>query len=150
MSVIANKRGLSSMQFYKTAMDLSRDIAKDLLAKLSDTDKVPDCPAYFVRYIRTRILNELTAMMENIVRGNSIYPTTLEELAMRKQFQNNAIGYCNAINATLNYAVSLFPKSLHTFIKYADLLDHEQHLLRRWKQSNNKIERRIKSRPTVN
>lgn len=131
MSVIANKRGLSSMQFYKTAMDLSRDITKDLLAKLSDTDKVPDCPAYFVRYIRTRILNELTAMMENIVRGNSIYPTTLEELAMRKQFQNNAIGYCNAINATLNYAVSLFPKSLHTFIKYADLLDHEQHLLRR-------------------
>ena len=135
MSVIANKKGLSSMQFYKTAMDLSRDITKDLLAKLSDTDKVPDCPAYFVRYI---------------VRGNSIYPTTLEELAMRKQFQNNAIGYCNAINATLNYAVSLFPKSLHTFIKYADLLDHEQHLLRRWKQSNNKIERRIKSRPTVN
>ena len=65
MSVIANKRGLSSMQFYKTAMDLSRDITKDLLTKLSDTDKVPDCPAYFVRYIRTRILNELTAMMEN-------------------------------------------------------------------------------------
>ena len=28
MSVIANKRGLSSMQFYKTAMDLSRDITK--------------------------------------------------------------------------------------------------------------------------
>ena len=47
------------MQFYKTAMDLSRDITKDLLAKLSDTDKVPDCPAYFVRYIRTRILNLL-------------------------------------------------------------------------------------------
>ena len=40
MSVIANKRGLSSMQFYKTAMDLSKDITKDLLAKLSDTIKV--------------------------------------------------------------------------------------------------------------
>ena len=40
MSVIANKRGLSSMQFYKTAMNLSRDITKDLLAKLLEQHKI--------------------------------------------------------------------------------------------------------------
>lgn len=151
MSVVANKRGLSSMQFYKLATDISKDITNDLLRKLTDADKVPDCPAFFVRYIRERILNEMLAMTEYIVRGNSIYPTTLEDLAMRRQFQNHAIGYCNTLSATLNYCVVCFPKSLHTFMKYAEQLDHLQHLLRRWKQSNNKIERRIKenSKPTV-
>lgn len=150
MSVIANKRGLSSMQFYKTAMDLSKAITLDLLRKMSDDKAVPDAPAYFIRYMRERILNELTLMMEFIVKGNSIYPTTLEELAMRKQFQNQAIGYCNTLSATLNYCVALFPDSLHTFLKYVDMLDHEQHLLRKWKQSNNKIEKRIQGRLTVN
>lgn len=138
------------MQFYKTAMDLSKAITLDLLRKMSDDKAVPDAPAYFIRYMRERILNELTLMMEFIVKGNSIYPTTLEELAMRKQFQNQAIGYCNTLSATLNYCVALFPDSLHTFLKYADMLDHEQHLLRKWKQSNNKIEKRIQGRLTVN
>lgn len=40
------------MQFYKTAMDLSKAITLDLLRKMSDDKAVPDAPAYFIRYMK--------------------------------------------------------------------------------------------------
>lgn len=143
MSVIVSKRKVSSMQFYKTARDLRRDITKMLEKMFSDESKF--CYSRGLEYyIQTRILEVLGNLMEAITRANEIYPTTPEELTKRRLLQNDAIGYASLVENELEYLVDLFPKKIKQIIMFSDSIDHLIKLLRRWKQSNSKVSKRLK------
>lgn len=143
MSVIVSKRKVSSMQFYKTARDLRRDITKMLEQMFSDESKF--CYSRGLEYyIQTRILEVLGRLMEAITRANEIYPTTPEELTKRRLLQNDAIGYASLVENELEYLVDLFPQKIKQIIMFSDSIDHLIKLLRRWKQSNSKVSKRLK------
>lgn len=143
MSVIVSKRKISSMQFYKTARDLRRDITKMLEKMFSDESK--SCYSRGLEYyIQTRILEVLGELMEAITRANEIYPTTQEELTKRRLLQNDAIGYASLVENELEYLVDLFPEKIKQIIMFSDSIDHLIKLLRRWKQSNSKVSKRLK------
>ncbi len=143
MSVIVSKRKVSSMQFYKTARDLRRDITKMLEQMFSDESKF--CYSRGLEYyIQTRILEVLGKLMEAITRANEIYPTTPEELSKRRLLQNDAIGYASLVENELEYLVDLYPKKIKQIIMFSDSIDHLIKLLRRWKQSNSKVSKRLK------
>jgi len=64
MSVIVSKRRVSSMQFYKTARDLRRDITKMLEQMFSDESKF--CYSRGLEYyLQHRILDVLGSLMED-------------------------------------------------------------------------------------
>ena len=143
MSVIVSNRKVSSMQFYKTARDLRRDITKMLEQMFSDESKF--CYSRGLEYyIQTRILEVLGELMEAITRANEIYPTTQEELTKRRLLQNDAIGYASLVENELEYLVDLFPEKIKQIIMFSDSIDHLTKLLRRWKQSNSKVSKRLK------
>lgn len=143
MSVIVSNRKVSSMQFYKTARDLRRDITKMLEQMFSDESKF--CYSRGLEYyIQTRILDVLGKLMEAITRANEIYPTTPEELSKRRLLQNDAIGYASLVENELEYLVDLFPEKIKQIIMFSDSIDHLTKLLRRWKQSNSKVSKRLK------
>lgn len=131
------------MQFYKTARDLRRDITKMLEQMFSDESKF--CYSRGLEYyIQTRILDVLGKLMEAITRANEIYPTTPEELSKRRLLQNDAIGYASLVENELEYLVDLFPEKIKQIIMFSDSIDHLIKLLRRWKQSNSKVSKRLK------
>jgi hypothetical protein len=131
------------MQFYKTARDLRRDITKMLEQMFSDESKF--CYSRGLEYyIQTRILEVLGKLMEAITRANEIYPTTPEELSKRRLLQNDAIGYASLVENELEYLVDLFPQKIKQIIMFSDSIDHLIKLLRRWKQSNSKVSKRLK------
>lgn len=131
------------MQFYKTARDLRRDITKMLEKMFSDESK--SCYSRGLEYyIQTRILEVLGELMEAITRANEIYPTTQEELTKRRLLQNDAIGYASLVENELEYLVDLFPEKIKQIIMFSDSIDHLIKLLRRWKQSNSKVSKRLK------
>ena len=131
------------MQFYKTARDLRRDITKMLEQMFSDESKF--CYSRGLEYyIQTRILDVLGKLMEAITRANEIYPTTQEELTKRRLLQNDAIGYASLVENELEYLVDLFPEKIKQIIMFSDSIDHLTKLLRRWKQSNSKVSKRLK------
>jgi hypothetical protein len=143
MSVIVSNRKVSAMQFYKTARDLRRDITKMLEQMFSDESKF--CYSRGLEYyIQTRILEVLGKLMEAITRANEIYPTTPEELSKRRLLQNDAIGYASLVENELEYLVDLFPQKIKQIIMFSDSIDHLIKLLRRWKQSNSKVSKRLK------
>lgn len=143
MSVIVSNRKISAMQFYKTARDLRRDITKMLEQMFSDESKF--CYSRGLEYyIQTRILEVLGKLMEAITRANEIYPTTPEELSKRRLLQNDAIGYASLVENELEYLVDLFPQKIKQIIMFSDSIDHLIKLLRRWKQSNSKVSKRLK------
>ena len=143
MSVIVSNRKVSSMQFYKTARDLRRDITKMLEQMFSDESKF--CYSRGLEYyIQTRILEVLGELMEAITHANEIYPTTQEELTKRRLLQNDAIGYASLVENELEYLVDLFPEKIKQIIMFSDSIDHLTKLLRRWKQSNSKVSKRLK------
>lgn len=144
MSVIKSKRRISSMQFYKTARDLRRDISSMLDKMFNDESKFTYSRG-IEYYLQTRILDVLGKMMESIVRANEIYPTTEEEVMQRKLLQNEAIGWVGVLENELEYLVDLFPSKIKQVIVFIDTVDHELKLLRRWKQSNAKILKSLRS-----
>jgi hypothetical protein len=145
MSVIVSKRKISGMQFYMTARSLRRDITKMLEQMFYDESKF--CYSKGLEYyIQTRILDLLGNMMESIVNANEIYPTTAEEVMQRKLLQNKAIGYVANIENELEYLVVLYPEKIRQVIMFIDSIDHEKKLLRRWKQSNSKILKKIQGK----
>lgn len=143
MSVIVSNRKVSAMQFYKTARDLRRNVTKMLEQMFSDESKF--CYSRGLEYyIQTRILEVLGKLMEAITRANEIYPTTPEELSKRRLLQNDAIGYASLVENELEYLVDLFPQKIKQIIMFSDSIDHLIKLLRRWKQSNSKVSKRLK------
>jgi len=144
MAVIVSKRNISTMQFYKTARDLRRDITKMLELMFYDESKF--CYSRGLEYyLQTRMLEVLGKLMEAITRANEIYPTTEEELTKRRLLQNDAIGYASLVENELEYLVDLFPKKIRQVRMFSNDTDYLLKLLRRWKQSNNKVLKAIKA-----
>jgi hypothetical protein len=125
------------MQFYTTARDLQRDITLDLIARFnSDLYKsnsqsesgteittIEKRNKYIVKHIKHRILKHLEKLIDAISRGNAIYPTTADELNLRKQYQNKAIGSLESLQNDLEYCVDIYPGKLAAMLRYADSID---------------------------
>lgn len=142
MSVIANKRGLSDMQFYKTARDLRNKISLELIPEIEKSNLYD----ILKNKIINSLLNCIFDIMKFITRANSIYPTSIEEVQKRKLLQVDAISICEHLYELFEYIIDLKSIKINKILKYADDLNYLIKLLRRWKQSNNKIIKAIENK----
>ena len=131
------------MQFFKTSRDLRRDLTKMLEAMFYEESKFSYSRG-LEYYLQIRFLDLLGGMMEAIVNANEIFPTTEEEVTQRRLLQNKAIGFVANIENELEYLVDLYPEKIRQVIMFADVIDHEKKLLRKWKQSNSKLLKSLK------
>ena len=141
MSVLKNKRSISDMQFYKTARDLRKKITLQLLPKLKE-NKV-QLPDFITDNFIADTMKTLNEIMEYIVKANAIYPTIEAEVEKRRLLQDDAICSCEHLYSLLEYLIDIYPEQLKNVLLYVDDIDHLIKLLRRWKQSNNKIMKAI-------
>ena len=148
MSVLANKRRLSQMQFYKNAFDLSTKMTLELLVKLKK-NKV-NLEEFIINNFINKIMNTLDDIMEYITKANAIYPTIEAEVEKRRLLQDDAICSCEHLYVILERLVAIYPAELKNVMQYIDDIDHLIKLLRRWKQSNNKIMKAIEEKKNKN
>ncbi|MDD7611972.1 MAG: hypothetical protein PUJ82_13775 [Spirochaetales bacterium] len=160
MSVPKHKRKLSEMEFYRQTMDLYRDVTMQLLVNFekglykdrfetvdgTEVITVEKYPQDVVNYIKRHAFEILGKMADAVTVANSIYPTTLEECRVRRNIQNEAIGYCNALLTHYEYMAAVFPRKTTTLMNYADRTMKLQGLMRHWKQSTAKFEKQIKEK----
>lgn len=103
-------------------------------------------PLWLIIHHRKSILNTLDDLLDNMIKANSIYPTTVSEFEFRKQFQSKAIGCCYCLLQKLQTAISDLPVDVNKYMPYVERIQLELKLLKDWKKSNNKILKAILSK----
>ena len=139
MSVKVADRGISDLQFYKTARDIRKRITLMLSRFFSSEVKDPE----LAHFMKISILKLCTNLMSNICRANAIYPIYFEELVERQILQDKAIGSCEALYQELEFLIDIYPCRINEVADISKSIAHEINLLRRWKKSNNKIKNRL-------
>jgi hypothetical protein len=81
--------------------------------------------------------------MWNLTAANTIYPTTLEELAERRRYQNLAIINCERLFQEFQYCGDILPVHVAKFMPYVDRVQYEIRLLKGWRKSNSIIAKRL-------
>lgn len=91
------------------------------------------------RYWQTHAVplhRECWQLIVSITMANSIYPSTEEDLAERRKYQQDAIGHNANIFQLLRLILTEIPSvSANKVIKIAELAAQENELLRAWRRS---------------
>lgn len=153
-----NKRRQSPLQVYETAVILRRDlmfymiehfcseklyrekVITDKGTEIKTTESYPEDAVKFYRETILILLRELTRV---ISRGNAIYPTTIEDIKHREDFQKQAIEICCNLQAELNCIATTFEDQVQGFLSFADRIGILMVQIKKWKKSNKKFEAKI-------
>jgi len=158
LSVLKNKRGLSSLEFYHNARKLRKEMTNWLLRDFGVRNKVriekrpgeePEkiteaYPEWLIIHLREKILSILHNMMMNITAANTIYPITFDELALRRRYQTGAVINCEQLIQEIEYCEDILPLEMKKFEPYFEMINYEIKLLKGWRKANNKIAEKIK------
>jgi len=150
-----NKRGLSRLEFYHNARRLRKELTALILRdfgihsrgkRFKEETGSQQPEGYYDELVdefskNMRML--LRNMMLNITAGNTIYPTTHEELATRRMYQNGAIINCEQLLQEILYCEDVMPVKASVFIPYIEKIEFEIKLLKGWRKSNSKMAERI-------
>lgn len=102
----------------------------------------------YFRYLMTNAkesIDKLATLLTNNLRGaNSIYPKTLHELEVRRDYQNNAIVNCNQILKELQRVVEMFDVDINIYKEPIEDINREIDLIKSWRQRDNAMQARIK------
>lgn len=155
MSVLAAKRKESRDEAITHSIEL-HDMLTELMRRsfgIKDVDQyvrvrfaygkdpVEDFAKY--RYIMTESKNQIertaSLLTANLRAAKSLYPTSMHEYEIRRDYQNAGIVNCNQLIDQLQHVVDVFNVDLNVYGKYIKAIDREIELIKKWRQRDNKI-----------
>jgi len=157
VSVLKSKRGLSRLEFYHNARKLREDITNLLLRDFGVRDKIRKIkaegnlevtviegyPEWLIESFRDNIIQILRSLIMNITAGNTIYPTTMDELNLRRRYQNGAIVNCEQLLQEMIHISDVLPLKMEKFTPFIDAIEFESKLLKGWRKSNSELAKKI-------
>ena len=138
MGVLKNKRGESQMEFYHTAT-----LARAELTRFVMNDDI--VPKRWRPVFTFPIIEKVIALIDNITAANTIYPQSMHEYEMRRDYQNKAIITVEQIIQLLQFMLSTLPVSADRFKPVTELLMKEGALLRGWRKAGNKLKEKFEN-----
>lgn len=98
---------------------------------------------WFIEDRRNCVMDCLRNIQEYITVANSMYPEFMEELIERRLNQDKAIGQCQRLLQELQYTMEVLPVDINKYIPFADDIDREIALLKKWRKSDNKFKKKF-------
>ncbi len=118
---------------------------KALLEKYGiEKNIIDEYPDWLIDKMRSSIMDILRNLILNIRAANIIYPTSEAEFFERRIRQDRAIGNCEQLDEEMQYIISVIPVDAQKYMRYTDMIEKEEALLRGWRKSDNKILTRIR------
>jgi hypothetical protein len=99
-----------------------------------------------MRELSKSIKELLRNLILNITGGNTIYPVTLEDVKLRRYYQNQAIVNCEQLHQEFLFCEDTLPVKASAFASYIEKIEFEIKLLKGWRKSTNKFESDIKQK----
>lgn len=168
--ILLKDRNLSKLEFYNTALNirlrvtsifLNQFCVEDIEFKTQTytpaTEAVKSHQKWVVTTIREAIMHQLVELINNITDAYSIYPTTIHEWEVRRDYQTAAIGNCEKLLQHFQFVLELFnenPYNLFTgkrvnvdkLLPYADDICKEIQYLKGWRKAGNKLRTEIEKK----
>jgi hypothetical protein len=143
MSVLASKRGISDMEFYKNAVEIRNEVTDFLLRDfgIKNLKESSDNVQWYINDERSFMMKTVRDMIINIVRANNIYVYTTLDHDLKRAYQNLAI---NAVYTLYEEFANAFMRvqnvKLHKRCEYfLGMLEKELILLKAWRKKNKKV-----------
>ena len=143
MSVLASKRGISDMEFYKNAVEIRNEVTDFLLRDfgIKNLKESSDNVQWYINDERSFMMKTVRDMIINIVRANNIYVYTTLDHDLKRAYQNLAI---NAVYTLYEEFANAFMRvqnvKLHKRCEYfLGMLEKELVLLKAWRKKNKKV-----------
>lgn len=89
-NVLERHRGVSEMEFYRTAVEIRHELTTFLMRE-------KNVPKRWRSIYTYPIINLVQAQIDLIVKANNIYPFNAEQVEERKAIQQSCIDYCDLI-----------------------------------------------------
>lgn len=121
MSVLKNKRAQSSVQFLETAKDLHIFTMRTCKKYI---------PKAYTFYISIPIVNIALNIHSCVKRGNSIFPSKLQDVMLRREQFVMAGAELQNLISQINIVYDMFPIADNTMIKWLDLVNQEIALIK--------------------
>jgi hypothetical protein len=99
-----------------------------------------------MRDLSKSIKELLRNLMMNITGGNTIYPVNLEDVKLRRYYQNQAIVNCEQLHQEFLFCEDTLPVKASKIVPYIEKIEFEIKLLKGWRKSTNKFEADIKQK----
>ena len=128
-NVLARKRSVSVLEFYKNAQELRSALTRFVMSE----KHVPKRYRFVFAMPTIELLN---ALFNNITMANTIYPINEHELQMRRDYQTKAIGNCEQILQMLQYMLETLPINADKLSPIVEMIEKETALLKAWRKSN--------------
>lgn len=130
MSVLARKRGLSELEFWKNASEIRALFARYLMSE-------KHIPKRWRPIFTFPGIDYGRKLMEEITAANTIYPTTENELAQRRVHQTEAVIACEQIIQHIQWIIdTLDGANVSDFEILGDMLFKEVALLKAWRKQS--------------
>jgi hypothetical protein len=143
MSVLASKRGISDMEFYKNAVEIRNEVTDFLLRDfgIKNLKESSDNVQWYINDERSFMMKTVRDLIINIVRANNIYVYTTLDHDLKRAYQNLAI---NAVYTLYEEFANAFMRvqnvKLHKRCEYfLGMLEKELVLLKAWRKKNKKV-----------
>jgi hypothetical protein len=99
-----------------------------------------------MRDLSRSIKELLRNLIMNITGGNTIYPANLEDVKLRRYYQNQAIINCEQLHQEFLFCEDTLPVKASKFAPYVEKIEFEIKLLKGWRKSTNRLESDIKQK----
>ena len=132
MSVLKRNRSESQLEFYNTATELRAELTRFVMS-----EKI--VPKRWRPVFTFPMVNHIIALFDNITAANTIYPKSLREAEMRREYQTKAIITVEQIFQLLQYLLTTLPVDANKFRPVTQKLVKEAQLLRGWRKADYKF-----------
>jgi len=132
MTVIKNKRGISSLEFYHNAT-----LARAELTRLVMNERI--VPKRWRPVFAFPMIEKFVKLFDCITAANTIYPQSLHEAETRRDYQTEAIITVEQILQFLEYLLDTLPINPNVLQPLTAMLLREEDLLKGWRKSDNKF-----------
>lgn len=112
----------------------------DHLAEVYHLDVETSYPEYIFSYFRDNILGNCRELINLISKAHTMYPTSVFEFNIRRQYQTDAISACYDMKHMMQIAIQLFNSNhLEKFVPIINDIDKEIGYLKTWRKDCNKF-----------
>lgn len=88
---------------------------------------------------KNQIERTASLLTANLRAAKSLFPTSMHEYEIRRDYQNAGIVNCNQLINYLQHVIEIFNVDLNVYGKYIKAIDREIELIKKWRQRDNKI-----------
>lgn len=137
------KDRIRSIDFYANKMEES-DAGKfnELLKKYEIVKISEEYPQWLITKFRDSVFQLVQDLVHAITNAYTIWPTNQAEYEEKRIWQDRAIMACESLLQDFTLIIDILPIDANKYIRYVDNIEEEINLLKGWRKSCNKFNKK--------